>query len=399
MEGVIPDLSDQITRLIHYLEELKNLTGYVVGLQAEISNFMRILTTNLAYLNTSLPHAVSTDAIGLLANEVAEANRFMGECLQQDKFKKIWSAREVHTTLESLRLKLVSCFHLAFFITSLDVIIEGQHRASDFQQRMLNLYFTHVSDALAARGQLQTLLQPLASETLEKLIEFLKRGGVASTGIATDESIDTENFFADVLATVEQLHPPELEWLDPDGSSSGSNHDDSSGSSEAGREASTGPSLSLWLAKSPKSSSSPRTEIVAAGEPTFSSQSNVVACVGEDSSTQRDLEAGTGASLESRLDHDNDDDCVVAIFAFICSPGRAGPGRVPTHQQNTSVIGTDKGTITRLSCTQDLNQIWTSVVFVLTSVILSRDLIKSFKFCRLQTEIPAHVTAKRPQTP
>ncbi|KAL3675826.1 hypothetical protein R1sor_025774 [Riccia sorocarpa] len=198
---------------------------------------LQLSLTNLAYLNTSLPHTVSTDAIGLLANEAAEANRFMGECLEQDKFKRISSARKAHTSLESLRQKLVSCFQPAFVITSLDV-----------------------------------------------------------------------------LATVEQLHN---DLLHPRSTSSGANHDDSLSSSEAGREASTGPSLSLWLAESPKSSSSPRTEIVSAGEPTFSSQSNVVACVGDDSSTQRDLEVGTGASLGSRLDHDNEDDCLLAIFAFI----------------------------------------------------------------------------------
>ncbi|KAL3682524.1 hypothetical protein R1sor_000546 [Riccia sorocarpa] len=477
MAGVIADLSDQITRLIHYLEKVKDLTGYDVGLQAEISNFMRTLSTNLEYLKTSLPHTVSTDAIGLHANEVAEANRFMGECLEQDQIKRIWSARETRTTLESLRQKLASCFHLAFFITSLDVTIEGQHRASDFQQRLLKLYFTHVSDALAARGQLQTLLQPLASEIkrqdkkLEELIEFVERGGAASTGIATDldQSTDTQKFFADVMATVEQLHS---NIPHPSASSSRSNEEDSSSSSdgsmeelindpitkeimvdpvkgsdgytydrwtivdndlvvspitgkplsivcddctlrswlftkfhdqkleekfrglreeyrrttldlvteghdaealerlenvlkwapqdsecqelhrklssrleewrsrasfprfessfdpvsitakeatvsprpsmttamqpdslplvdgEAGGEASTGPSLSLWLTKSPTPSSSTQNESVSAGEP------NVVPSVGEDSLTQRDLEAGTGANWESQLDHD-----------------------------------------------------------------------------------------------
>ncbi|KAL3682496.1 hypothetical protein R1sor_000518 [Riccia sorocarpa] len=237
MAAVIPDLSVQITRLIHYLEEVKNLTGYDVGLQAEINDFMRTLSTNLAYLKTSLPHTVSKDAIGLLANEVAEANRFMGECLEQDKFKRIWSARKTRSTLESLRQKLVSCFQLALFITSLDVTIEGQNRPTDFQQRMINLYFTHASDPLAARGQLQTLLQPLASEikrqdqTLEKLVEFVERGGAANTGIATDRSTETEKFFADVLATVEQL---QSNYRDP--SSSSPNHDDSPDSSDSALE-------------------------------------------------------------------------------------------------------------------------------------------------------------------
>ncbi|KAL3682497.1 hypothetical protein R1sor_000519 [Riccia sorocarpa] len=239
MVGVINDLSDQITRLIYYLKEVKKLTGYDVGLQAEINNFMRALSTNLAYLKTSLPYTVSKDAIGLLANEVAEANKFMGECLEQDKFKRIWSARETRSTLESLRQKLVSCFQLAFFITSLDVTIEGRNRATDFQQRMLDLFFTHASDPLAARGQLQTLLQPLASEIkrqdqkLEKLVEFVKRGGAANTGIATDRSTETEKFFADVLATVEQLQS-NYRYRDP--SSSSPNHDDSPDSSDSALE-------------------------------------------------------------------------------------------------------------------------------------------------------------------
>ncbi|KAL3682506.1 hypothetical protein R1sor_000528 [Riccia sorocarpa] len=238
MAGVIPDLSNQIMRLIYYLVKVKNLTGYDVGLQTEINSFMRTLRTNEAYLTRSLPYTVSTDAIGSLYNEVAEANRFIGECLEQDKFKRIWSARKTSTTLESLRQKLVSSFQLAFFITFMDVIIEGQNRATDFQQRMINLYFTHASDALAARGQLQTLLQPLASEIkrqdqkLAELVNLVERGGAACTGhgISTDRSTDTQKFFADVLATVEQL---QSNFRDPSSTSSCSNHDDSSDSSEA----------------------------------------------------------------------------------------------------------------------------------------------------------------------
>ncbi|KAL2641520.1 hypothetical protein R1flu_009107 [Riccia fluitans] len=205
---VITELDDRITRLQGHLLEVKELKKNSKKLVEEIRTFAGSLEVNLQFLKTNLPPTVSTKALGTLANDVEEANRFMADALQRGKFKSLWTDRETRTKLESRRQKLVSAFQLAFIITSLDVTFDGYKRVNNFQERMQELYSVHTSDAAGARTQIQDLLQPLVSringqdERLQSLIDYVENGLSRSNAA---ESTDVQKFFSDVLAAVDEL--------------------------------------------------------------------------------------------------------------------------------------------------------------------------------------------------
>ncbi|KAL2632183.1 hypothetical protein R1flu_016869 [Riccia fluitans] len=143
-----------------------------------------------------------------LANEVKTTNTFMEEALAREEFKNLWTVKETRSKLELQRQKLVSAFQLAFFITTLDVVLDGHKKTNNFQERMQQLYSVHTSDSAAARTQIQDLLQSLDTRIsgqnakLQSLISYMESGGSQSIGT---ESTDTQKFFADVLTAVDQL--------------------------------------------------------------------------------------------------------------------------------------------------------------------------------------------------
>ncbi|KAL2641503.1 hypothetical protein R1flu_009090 [Riccia fluitans] len=198
--SVIKELDHGITRLKNYLLKVKVLMKHSVTLVEEITIFTGTLETNL-------PPTVPTKALGSLTNEVEEANTFMEEALQQEKFKNLWTLRETRSKLESRRQKLMAAFHLAFIITSLDVALDGYRKMSNFQERMQELYSVHTPDSVAARTQIQDLLQPLVSrisgqdEKLQSLVSYVENGVSPSN---TRDSWNIQKFFADVLAAVDQ---------------------------------------------------------------------------------------------------------------------------------------------------------------------------------------------------
>ncbi|KAL2611143.1 hypothetical protein R1flu_022835 [Riccia fluitans] len=170
----------------------------------EVADFVRTLDSNLQFLKSKLPKSISRQALETLAEELEEASRFMEEGLNEGKFKSLWTAKETSSKLKSLRKKLLSAFQMAFFITSLDVAINGCNRMSNFQERMLELSSAYISDSVAATARIQELLQPIIStihrqdRKLQSIIDY-----VEETRARKDtESTNNEKFFNDVLAAV-----------------------------------------------------------------------------------------------------------------------------------------------------------------------------------------------------
>ncbi|KAL2633639.1 hypothetical protein R1flu_005118 [Riccia fluitans] len=205
---VVADLEHGILRLKSYLLQVRELKEHNINVVEDIRIFTETLETNLQSLKRDLPRSVSTEALGSLANEVKETNTFMEEALAQEKFKNLWTVKETRSKLELQRQKLVSAFQLAFFITTLDVVLDGHKKTNNFQERMQQLYSVHTSDSAAARTQIQDLLQSLDTRIsgqnakLQSLINYMESGGSQSSGTA---STDTQKFFADVLTAVDQL--------------------------------------------------------------------------------------------------------------------------------------------------------------------------------------------------
>ncbi|KAL2632196.1 hypothetical protein R1flu_016882 [Riccia fluitans] len=205
---VFADLEHGILRLKSYLLQVRELKEHSINLVEDIRIFTETLETNLLSLKRDLPRSVSTEALGSLAIEVKETNTFMEEALAQEKFKNLWTVKETRSKLELQRQKLVSAFQLAFFITTLDVVLDGHKKTNNFQERMQQLYSVHTSDSAAARTQIQDLLQSLDTRIsgqnakLQSLINYMESGGSQSSGT---ESTDTQKFFADVLTAVDQL--------------------------------------------------------------------------------------------------------------------------------------------------------------------------------------------------
>ncbi|KAL2632192.1 hypothetical protein R1flu_016878 [Riccia fluitans] len=214
---VVADLEDGILRLKSYLLRVIELQEHSIKL---------------------------VEKHGSLANEVKETNTFMEEALAQEKFERLWIVKETRSELELQRLKIVSAFQLAFFITTLDVVLDGHKKTNNFQERMQQLYSVHTSDSAAARTQIQDLLQSLDTRIssqnakLQSLIRYMESGGGQSSGT---ESTDTQKFFADVLTAVDgcnqlqdgyqleelmfdSLHTEDLMW-DPVKASDGYTYD------------------------------------------------------------------------------------------------------------------------------------------------------------------------------
>ncbi|KAL2645146.1 hypothetical protein R1flu_012733 [Riccia fluitans] len=170
----------------------------------EVADFVRMLNSNLQFLKSKLPKSISRQALESLAEELEEASRFMEEGLNEGKFKSLWTAKETSSKLKSLRKKLLSAFQMAFFITSLDVAINGCNRMSNFQERMLELSSAYISDSVAATARIQELLQPIIStihrqdRKLQGIIDYVEETRARKDA----ESTNNEKFFNDVLAAV-----------------------------------------------------------------------------------------------------------------------------------------------------------------------------------------------------
>ncbi|KAL2645145.1 hypothetical protein R1flu_012732 [Riccia fluitans] len=190
---------EQIQKLVRHLEELEEMKQHNTQVGQEVADFVRTLNSNLQFLRSKLPKSISRQAL-----ELEEASRFMEEGLNEGKFKSLWTAKETSSKLKSLRKKLLSVFQMAFFITSLDVAINGRNRMSNFQERMLELSSAYTSDSVAATARIQELLQPIISTVhrqdrlLQNIIDYVEE----TRARKETESTNNEKFFIDVLAAV-----------------------------------------------------------------------------------------------------------------------------------------------------------------------------------------------------
>ncbi|KAL2645114.1 hypothetical protein R1flu_012701 [Riccia fluitans] len=202
--GSLDRADEQIQKLVRHLEELEQMKQHNTQVGQEVADFVRTMNSNLQFLKSKLPKSISRQALESLVEELEEASRFMEEGLNEGKFKSLWTAKETSSKLKSLREKLLSAFQMAFFITSLDVAINGRNRMSNFQERMLELSSAYISDSVAATVRIQELLQPITStidrqdRKLQSIIDYVEE----TRARKETESTNNEKFFNDVLAAV-----------------------------------------------------------------------------------------------------------------------------------------------------------------------------------------------------
>ncbi|BFI30749.1 hypothetical protein MPTK2_3g15210 [Marchantia polymorpha subsp. ruderalis] len=193
-----------VKKLILALLDVRESKQHSKIICKEIDLFVETLNENIKILEVNLPASVSRRALESLVTKLGDATAFVQSRQRQGFFKTLWNAHETKQELEMLRRNLDSSFQMALFITTLDVAVDGHNKIEDFQMKMLEIHSTHASSLETARSEIRDILVLLLGvpkkEKLQSLISVVQN---------MLQTVDTEKFFADVLANLDPVVPME----------------------------------------------------------------------------------------------------------------------------------------------------------------------------------------------
>ncbi|CAM6089935.1 unnamed protein product [Calypogeia fissa] len=214
--------------VIAELLELHSAKKYNTVVTQEIELFIKSLNDNIDLLKEQLPNKTGSWAIESLTTDLNKTADYLEEGKKNGNFQKYWDAKKIKDELATLRENLINNFQLKFFVTTLEVVIDGNKRRDNFESKMVQLSTLFAAETNSATAQIRELLQPLVvgmRRQDERLQSFISTVRGNETKVET--SSETQKFFADVLANLEDLTdesssmrrpPPEDdrdEYLDP----------------------------------------------------------------------------------------------------------------------------------------------------------------------------------------
>ncbi|CAM6089938.1 unnamed protein product [Calypogeia fissa] len=193
--------------VITKLRELHSIKKYNSVLAQEIELFINSLNENINLLQEQLPNKTTGSwAIESLTTDLNKAADYLEEGQKNGTLQKYWDAKKIKEELTKLRENLINNFQLKFFVTSLEVVIDGNKKRDNFEAKMVELSTLFAAESNAATSEIRKLLKPLVvgiRRQDEKLQSFISMVRGNETKLET--STEAQKFFADVLANLEDL--------------------------------------------------------------------------------------------------------------------------------------------------------------------------------------------------
>ncbi|CAM6100512.1 unnamed protein product [Calypogeia fissa] len=193
--------------VITKLQELRSIKKYNSVLAQEIELFINSLNENINLLQEQLPNKTTGSwAIESLTNDLNKAADYLEEGQKNGTLQKYWDAKKIKDELTKLRENLINNFQLKFFVTTLEVVIDGNNKRDNFEAKMVELSTLFAAESNAGTSEIRKLLKPMVSGMRRqdaKLQSFISMVRGNETKLET--SIQAQKFFADVLANLEDL--------------------------------------------------------------------------------------------------------------------------------------------------------------------------------------------------